>query len=121
MDLLSYSDIAASISGAAFSEIMGNIGSAQNVAIRSLVVSIVARILSKNATITTTIPILNEDAKTQLCVAVLNAVYAYYKKQNVAKLVVTGMSIDLIGAEILKTFKLDDTVLFSTVANIVKP
>jgi hypothetical protein len=39
----------------------------------------------------------------------------------VAKLVVTGMSIDLIGAEILKTFKLDDTVLFSTVANIVKP
>ena len=121
MDLLTYSDITAGLSGAVFAEVIGNIGSTQSVAVRSLVVSIIARILSKNLTVTNTIPaFLNEEAKNQLSVAVLNAVYAYYKKQNVAKLVVSGMSIDLIGTEILRTLKLDDTVLFSTTASVVK-
>jgi hypothetical protein len=114
MDLLSYSDIAAAVSGAAFAQVFGNSGSTQDVAVRSLVVSIVARILSKNATLTNTIPVLNEDAKNQLCVAVLNAVYAYYKRQNMARVVLSGVSIDLIGAEILRTLNLNDTVLFST-------
>ena len=120
MDLLTYSDIAAGLSGAAFAEIFGNTGTTQNVAIRSLVVSIVARILSKNATITNTVPSLNEEAKNQLSVAVLNGVYAYTKKQNLAKIIMSGVSIDLIGAEILKTLKMDDTVLFSTAASVVK-
>ena len=120
MDLLTYSDITAGLSGAVFAEVIGNIGSTQNVAIRSLVVSIIARILSKNATITTTVPSLNEEAKNQLSVAVLNGVYAYFKKQNLTKIVLSGVSIDLIGVEILKTLKLDDTVLFSTAASVVK-
>jgi hypothetical protein len=121
MDLLSYSDIAASISGAAFAETFGSIGSAQSVAIRSLAVSIIARILSKNATLTSSIPSLNENAKNTLVLGVLNAIYAYYKKQNIAKLILTGISIDLVAVEILKTLKLNDEIIFSTAPPVVKP
>jgi hypothetical protein len=120
MDLLSYSDIAASLSGALFAEVHGTVGNTQMVVIRSLIVSIIARMASKNASLANTIPVLNESAKNQLCVAVLNGIYAYYKKQSLIKTVLTGVSIDLIGAEVLRTLKLDDTVIFSTTAAPVK-
>ena len=120
MDLLSYSDIGAAASGALFAEVFSNIGSTQEVAIRSLAVSIVARILSKNVTIAETIPV-NEASKNQAFVSILNFVYAYFRKQNMTRIALSGMSIDLLGTEILRSLKLEDTVLFSTVANVVKP
>jgi hypothetical protein len=114
MDLLTYSDISAALVGAGWSEVFG--GNMQMTAIKSLVVSIVARVLSKNVSLSTTLPTVTEDTKNQLVVGLSNALYAYIKKQSISKAILSGMSIDLIGAEILSMMKLQDTVLFSTAA-----
>ena len=119
MEILSYSDLGAAASGALYAEVFGSIGSTPEVAIRSLAISIVARMLSKNATIAEALPV-SEQSKNQSIVSLLNLVYSYFKKQNLARNALSGVSIDLLGAEILKSLKIEDAVIFSTVANVVK-
>jgi hypothetical protein len=51
--------------------------------------------------------------KNQLVVGILSAIesYARSKNQNVLKAVVSGISIDLIGQEIIKLTNMEDKVL----------
>ena len=111
MNWLTTSDIASALVGAGFSEVYGTMGSTQMLAVRSLAVSILARMMSQSTTLTTAIPSLNADQKNQLIVGVLSGVISYYKKQNLLKGVFTGVSIDLIGTEVLKLLKFDDKSL----------
>ena len=111
MNWLTTSDIASALVGAGFGEVYGTMGSMQMLAVRSLAVSILARMLSQSTTLTTAIPSLDTDQKNQLIVGVLSGAISYYKKQSLLKGVFTGISIDLIGMEVLKILKLNDTAL----------
>ena len=111
MNWLTTSDIASALVGAGFGEVYGTMGSMQMLAVRSLAVSILARMLSQSTTLTTAIPSLDTDQKNQLIVGVLSGAISYYKKQSLLKGVFTGISIDLIGMEVLKILKMNDTVL----------
>ena len=112
MNWLTTSDIASALVGAGFSEVYGGtMGSTQMLAVRSLAVSILARMMSQSTTLTTAIPSLNADQKNQLIVGVLSGVISYYKKQSLLRSVITGVSIDLIGTEVLKLLKFDDKSL----------
>ena len=111
MNWLTTSDIASALVGAGFGEVYGTMGSTQMLAVRSLAVSILARMMSQSTTLNTAIPSLNADQKNQLIVGVLSGVISYYKKQNLLKGVFTGVSIDLIGTEVLKLLKFDDKSL----------
>ena len=111
MNWLTTSDIASALVGAGFGEVYGTMGSTQMLAVRSLAVSILARMMSQSTTLTTAIPSLDADQKNQLIVGVLSGVISYYKKQSLLKGVFTGISIDLIGIEVLKLLKFDDKAL----------
>ena len=111
MKWLTTSDIASALIGAGFGEVYGTMGSMQMLAVRSLAVSILARMMSQSTTLTTAIPSLDTDQKNQLIVGVLSGAISYYKKQSLLKGVFTGISIDLIGMEVLKILKLNDTAL----------
>ena len=111
MNWLTTSDIASALVGAGFGEIYGTMGSTQMLAVRSLAVSILARMMSQSTALTTAIPSLDADQKNQLIVGVLNGAISYYKKQSLLKAVFTGISIDLIGSEVLKLLKFDDKAL----------
>ena len=111
MNWLTTSDIASALVGAGFGEVYGTMGSMQMLAVRSLAVSILARMMSQSTTLTTAIPSLDTDQKNQLIVGVLSGAISYYKKQSLLKGVFTGISIDLIGMEVLKILKLNDTAL----------
>ena len=111
MNWLTTSDIASALVGAGFGEVYGTMGSTQMLAVRSLAVSILARMMSQSTTLTKAIPSLDADQKNQLIVGVLSGAISYYKKQSVLKSVFTGISIDLIGMEVLKLLKFDDKSL----------
>ena len=111
MNWLTTSDVASALVGAGFGEVYGTMGSTQMLAVRSLAVSILARMMSQSTTLTTAIPSLDADQKNQLIVGVLNGAISYYKKQSLLKAVFTGISIDLIGSEVLKLLKFDDKSL----------
>ncbi len=111
MKWLTTSDIASALVGAGFGEVYGTMGSTQMLAVRSLAVSILARMMSQSTTLNTAIPSLDADQKNQLIVGVLSGAISYYKKQSVLKSVFTGISIDLIGSEVLKLLKFDDKSL----------
>ncbi len=111
MNWLTTSDIASALVGAGFGEVYGTMGSTQMLAVRSLAVSILARMMSQSTTLTTAIPSLDADQKNQLIVGVLSGAISYYKKQSLLKSVFTGISIDLIGTEVLKLLKFDDKAL----------
>ena len=111
MNWLTSSDIASALVGAGFGEVYGTMGSTQMLAVRSLAVSILARMMSQSTTLTTAIPSLDADQKNQLIVGVLSGAISYYKKQSLLKSVFTGISIDLIGTEVLKLLKFDDKAL----------
>ena len=74
MNWLTTSDIASALVGAGFGEVYGTMGSTQMLAVRSLAVSILARMMSQSTTLTTAIPSLNADQKNQLIVGVLSGV-----------------------------------------------
>ena len=112
MNWLTTSDVASALVGAGFGEVYGStMGTTQMLAVRSLAVSILARMMSQSTTLTTAIPSLDADQKNQLIVGVLNGAISYYKKQSLLKAVFTGISIDLIGTEVLKLLKFDDKAL----------
>ena len=109
-ELLTTSDISTAIVGAGFATVYQNLGTPVMAAVKALVVSVVARMVSKSKIMGTTI---TDEQKNQLVVAVLAAVEAYSrgKNQSIGRAVLSGVSIDLIGQEVLKLMKISDTVL----------
>ena len=109
-ELLTTSDVATAIVGAGFSSAYQNLGTPVMGAVKALVFSVVARMVAKSKLMGTTI---TTDQKNQMVVAVLAAIEAYSrgKNQSIVKAVLSGVSIDLIGQEVLKLVKMEDTVL----------
>ena len=109
-ELLTTSDVSTAIVGAGFASVYQNLGTPVMGAVKALVVSVVARMVAKSKIMGTTV---TTEQKNQLVVAVLTAVEAYSrgKNQSIGRAVLSGVSIDLIGQEVLKLVKMEDTVL----------
>ena len=109
-NFLTSSDISAALVGAGYSSVYG-MGSPAMVAVKTLVISVVARIASSSETFGGSSTYTEQN--NQLVVAVLNAIdsYARSKNQSMIKAVLSGISIDLLGQEVLKLTKMEDKVL----------
>jgi hypothetical protein len=107
------SDISAAIVGAGFSSIYG-LSTPPMVALQALVVSIVARLASDSSMLTSTMSTpISSSNKNQLIVGILSGIIGYYRnpKASMIKTLITGVSIDMLGGEVLQTFNFQDTVL----------
>ena len=109
-DMLRYSDLTAGITGAAFASAYG-LGSPGMAAGQAVITSILARLLS-DSLIKDRFDSLSDEGKNQLIVGLLGAIYSYSKKGSVWKAALTSISIDLIGNEIIKLFKMDDGSIY---------
>jgi len=109
---LTTSDISAALVGAGFSSVYG-LSTPPMQALASLVISIVSRIASQSAVMQNNMKNMNASQKNQFIVGVLSGVYGYYRnsRTNILKSILTGVSVDLIGQEILKTFNFEDSVI----------
>ena len=107
---LSTSDVSAAIVGAGYSYVIG-LGNPGMYAVRSLVVSMLSRMASEAEMLQSD----NFDAnqKNELIVAILSAIDGYVRSRNqsVFKSILSGVSVDLIGQEILKTMRLEDKAI----------
>ena len=112
VDMIKYNDIAAAAVGAAFASLYSN-GSPAMAAGSSFMTSTTARLVSDWA-LKGRLNNLSDNGKNQLVVALISGLMAYYRKQNIWKQAVSGVSIDLIAEEILKMLKIDDVSLFSS-------
>jgi hypothetical protein len=114
---LSTSDVSAAIVGAGFSSIYGNSTPGMQ-AIKSLVISIIARLLSTSAMISKSAVSLDDGQKDQIVVGVLSAIESYFwkPKQSVFKGVISGISIDLVAQEVLKLIRLPDSSIIGGAA-----
>jgi hypothetical protein len=112
---LSSSDISAALVGAGFSSVYG-MGSPGMYALKSLVISVVSRVASSSTMLSGT-P-MDSSQKNQMIVAVLNAIdsYARSKNQSVMKAILSGVSVDLLGQEVLKLTQMEDKALWSNSA-----
>ena len=117
-ELLTTSDVSTAIVGAGFASVYQNLGTPVMGAVKALVFSVVARMVAKSKIMGTTTTDdqknqLTTEQKNQLVVAILAAAEAYSrsKNQSIGRAVLSGVSIDLIGQEVLKLMKLEDTVL----------
>ena len=107
------SDISAAIVGAGFSSIYG-LSTPPMQALQALVVSIIARLASDSSVVTSSMTTnMTNGNKNALIVGVLSGIIGYYRnpKGSMIKTVITGVSMDLLGSEILQTFNFQDTVL----------
>ena len=109
-NLIMTSDISAAIVGAGFGNIY-NLGSPGMYAIRSVSVSIVARMLSQSQALRGVMPTMTDGSKNQLFVATIGALVSYFRKGNVMKGAISQSAIDLIAVEVLKTIGFEDRVL----------
>ena len=109
-ELLTTSDISTAIVGAGFASVYQNLGTPVMGAVKALVVSVVARMVAKSKIMGTTV---TSEEKNQLVVAAVAAIEAYSrgKNQSIGRAVLSAVSIDLIGQDVLKLMKLEDTVL----------
>jgi hypothetical protein len=82
-------------------------------AVKTIIISVAARLASTSNMMSGETLGLDGAQKNQLIVAVLNAIdsYARSKNQSVLKAVLSGVSIDLIGQEVLKLTKMEDKTL----------
>jgi hypothetical protein len=107
------SDVSAAIVGAGFSSIYG-MSTPPMVALQALVVSIVARLASDSTMMTSTMTTtMSSSNKNQLIVGILSGIIGYYRnpKTSMFKTIISGVSMDLLGSEILQTLNFPDTVL----------
>ena len=107
------SDISAAIVGAGFPSVYG-LSTPPMQALQALVVSIVARLASDSSVLTSTMTTtMSTGNKNQLIVGILSGIIGYYRnpKGSMIKTVITGISMDMLGGEILQTFNFQDTVL----------
>ena len=107
------SDISAAIVGAGFSSIYG-LSTPPMQALQALVVSIIARLASDSSMVTSSMTTnMTNGNKNALIVGVLSGIIGYYRnpKNSMIKTVITGVSMDLLGSEILQTFNFQDAVL----------
>jgi hypothetical protein len=109
---LTTADVSAALVGAGFSTVYG-ISTPPMQALQAMIISIISRLFSDSSMMTNNLTNMNEGQKNQLIVAVLSGIMGYYKnpKGSMLKAVVTGVSQDLIGQELLKTFNFDDKSL----------
>ena len=106
------SDVSAAIVGAGFSSVYG-ISTPPMQALQALVISIIARLFSDSTMVTNNMTNMTAGQKNQLIVGVLSGILGYYKnpKGSMFKSIITGVSQDLIGQEILTTFNFTDSTL----------
>ena len=106
------SDISAALVGAGFSSVYG-ISTPPMQALQALVVSIVARLASDSTMMTDNMKNMTSGQKNQLIVGILSGIFGYYRnpKASMFKSLITGVSQDLIGQEILTTFNFTDSTL----------
>jgi hypothetical protein len=109
---LTSSDVSAAIVGAGFSSVYG-MGTPMMFAVKTIIISVAARLSSTSTMMSGEALGMDPSQKNQLIVAVLNAIdsYARSKNQSVLKAVLSGVSIDLIGQEVLKLTRMEDKVL----------
>jgi hypothetical protein len=106
---LTTSDVSAAVVGAGFSSVYG-MSTPPMQALAALIISVVARLTSESTFMNNNLSSMNESQKNQLIVGVLSGIFGYYKspKTNVIKSILTGISQDLIGQELLRTFNFED-------------
>lgn len=116
---LTASDLSAAIVGVIFQmsgQTQGSIGMAF---VRSLVISVVARLMSQSSMVGNTM--VTESNKNELVVAVLSGIASYMRTSNGKALfggVISGISIDLMGVEVLRQLALPDTNLLGGGASV---
>lgn len=103
--LLTSSDISAGLVGAGYAALYRNTGIGKQ-AITSLAVSIVARMTSAQLSMFSS---MNMKAKNALIVSILYAVLGAIMRQDIAKTVISGLSIDLIGEAVLSLLDQNDS------------
>jgi hypothetical protein len=111
-DLLKFSDLTAAATGAAFAVAYNTSSTPSMAAITALVTSVLSRLIS-DSLLADRFESLSTEGKNQIIVAALSGIYSYSKKGSPVKAMLTGVSVDLIGAEILKIFKKEDSSVFS--------
>jgi hypothetical protein len=109
-NILSTSDLSSAIVGAGFASTYG-LGEPMMYGVRSLIVSMIARMISQSTAFSNAVPNMSESGKSQIIVAILGAAASYYKKSNPMKRAVSQSAIDFIGLEVLKTIGMDDTII----------
>lgn len=109
-NLVMTSDISAALIGAGFANIY-NLGSPGMYAVRSALVSIFARMLTKSTALNSAMPTMTDGSKNQLFVASIGALVSYFRKGNVMKGAISQSAIDLIAVEVLKTIGMEDKSL----------
>ena len=101
MEFITTSDLTAALVGAGWGEIYGGPGSPAMAAVKSFVISVIARMVSKSPSVTSAIPSLTGSQKNQLIVGILSGFASYYKKEKLLRGVLSGVSIDLLASELL--------------------
>ena len=104
-DLLAMGDLSAAVVGYMYADAMGSGTSASMQAVRSLVVSVIARIASKSS-YTDFMGKLKTNQKNQMVVAILSAL-ANYNRGSMLKAAISGVSIDLLANQVLLLFNQD--------------
>jgi hypothetical protein len=110
-DILKYSDITSAIVGAGFATAYNQATTPGMAAAQALVTSILARLLS-DSLLKDRFASLSTEGKNQLIVGMLGGIYSYSKKGSVFKAALTSISVDLIGAEVIKLFNMKDGSVF---------
>ena len=113
-DLVIFSDILTGATSAGFSSVFDKPTFQKS--LEAVVISILARLLSRSFPGVTGGDSLTSSQKDELVVAVLSAVNAYAQKKNVMRSVVTGVASDLIAEMTLKYLNINDKVLIGGTA-----
>lgn len=106
-DLVKLTDLAASGAGALFASVYG--GNPGMQAGQSFIVSVAARILSQNI-FQNAMSQMTPGSKNQFVVGILSAIIAAVRKQSVGKAILSGVSADLLGEQVIVMLKMDDNI-----------
>jgi hypothetical protein len=109
-DILKYSDLTSALVGAGFASAY-NTGTPGMAATQALITSILARLLS-DSLLKDRFSTLSNEGKNQMIVGILGGLYSYSRKGSVFKSALTSISVDLIGAEVIKLFNMEDGSVF---------
>jgi hypothetical protein len=113
-DLVIFSDILTGATSAGFSSVFDKPTLQKSV--EAVVISILARLLSRTFPGVTGGTSLTAGQKDELTVGLLSAVNAYAQKRSVSRAVVTGIASDLIAEMTLKYLNINDKVLLGGTA-----
>ena len=106
-DLLTLSDLSAGLVGTAFSYTVYGSNKPYMQGVQSFIISMIARLASQPKF--SFLGNLDNSQKNQLIISILNGIAGYSRGSGIAKNMIAGSAIDLLGQEILNLIHQQDT------------